>query len=559
MVRKVIRFISGLAIFAIVCFVVWFALVNYNVIDNPYETKAELISLSQSEIRLKRKNTYQLSASLVPSNVRNGIVSYSSSNPNVATVNEASGFIYAVSNGTTTITATLKSNKNIKADCTVIVSDNDVTINRIELNTKTININVGGTYPITYKLTPRNATLHSIEYYSSDEKIVKVDNSGKVEGLKEGRAIVTVSDKVTGIKETIDVNVSDKNQVIDDNNTEVSVNAPKSISINPKLISLNIGGSRKLEVTITPDKTNKKVTWRSLNSDVATVSSDGLVVGKKEGSTKIVATTVNGIDAYVNVDVVDNIVNVKKIEVSPTNMNLNVGDKKEFNYTITPENATNQGVMISSSDDNVISISDNNVVAIKEGTADVTITTVDGDYSATIKVTVSGKKNIVNETDLTVSPTVLNLSVGSSFEINAKVSPNNATYKTVSWSSANENVATVNNGLVVGVSKGKTEIIVSTTNKKITKKVTVNVTDIDITNITLDKSNESIKVGETLSLIKTITPSNASNQNVSWDSSNTNVATVDSNGLVTGKNAGKTTITVRTSNGKMASCMVEVK
>ena len=559
MVRKVIRFISGLAIFAIVCFVVWFALVNYNVIDNPYETKAELISLSQSEIRLKRKNTYQLSASLVPSNVRNGIVSYSSSNPNVATVNEASGFIYAVSNGTTTITATLKSNKNIKADCTVIVSDNDVTINRIELNTKTININVGGTYPITYKLTPRNATLHSIEYYSSDEKIVKVDNSGKVEGLKEGRAIVTVSDKVTGIKETIDVNVSDKNQVIDDNNTEVSVNAPKSISINPKLISLNIGGSRKLEVTITPDKTNKKVTWRSLNSDVATVSSDGLVVGKKEGSTKIVATTVNGIDAYVNVDVVDNIINVKKIEVSPTNMNLNVGDKKEFNYTITPENATNQGVMISSSDDNVISISDNNVVAIKEGTADVTITTVDGDYSATIKVTVSGKKNIVNETDLTVSPTVLNLSVGSSFEINAKVSPNNATYKTVSWSSANENVATVNNGLVVGVSKGKTEIIVSTTNKKITKKVTVNVTDIDITNITLDKSNESIKVGETLSLIKTITPSNASNQNVSWDSSNTNVATVDSNGLVTGKNAGKTTITVRTSNGKMASCMVEVK
>ena len=559
MIRKVIRFISGLAIFAIVCFVVWFALVNYNVIDNPYETKAELISLSQSEIRLKRKNTYQLSASLVPSNVRNGIVTYTSSNPKVATVNEASGFVYALENGTTTITATLKSNKNITADCTVIVSDNDVTINKIELNTKTININVGGTYPITYKLTPRNATLHSIEYYSSDDSIVKVDNSGKVEGLKEGRAIVTVSDKITGIKETIDVNVSDKNQVIDDNNTEVSVNTPKSISINPKMISLNIGGSRKLEVTITPDKTNKKVTWRSLNSDVATVSSDGLVVGKKEGSTKIIATTVNGLDAYVNVDVVDNIVNVKKIEVSPTSMNLNVGDKKEFDYTITPDNATNQGVMISSSDDNVVSISDNNVVAIGQGSADVTITTVDGDYSATIKVTVGGNKNIVNETGLTVSPTTLNLSVGASYEINAKITPNNATYKTLSWSSSNENIATVNNGLIVGVSKGKTEIIVSTTNKKITKKITVNVTDIDITNITLDKSSESIKVGETLSLIKTITPSNASNQNVSWDSSNTNVATVDSNGLVTGKNAGKTTITVRTSNGKMASCMVEVK
>ena len=138
MIRKIIRWISGLAIFAIVCFVVWFALVNYNVIDNPYETKAELISLSQSEIRLKKKNTYQLSASLVPSNVRNGIVSYSSSNPNVATVNEASGFIYAVSNGTTTITATLKSNKNIKADCTVIVSDNDFVAQRTDVDRSSI-------------------------------------------------------------------------------------------------------------------------------------------------------------------------------------------------------------------------------------------------------------------------------------------------------------------------------------------------------------------------------------------------------------------------------------
>lgn len=546
--RKIIRIISGLALFAIMCFVVWFALVNYNVIDNPYEAKVELISLSQTEIRMKKKNTYQLSASLVPQKVRNGTILYSSSNPKVATVNEMTGFITALSNGTTTITATLKNDKNIKAECNVIVSDNDVTIKKIELNTKSINIDIGGTYPITYKLTPRNATLHSIEYYSSDESVVKVDSSGKVEGIKEGRAIVTVSDKITGIKATLNVNVSSKTAA-----------NPKSISASPKLISLNIGGSRRIDVQLTPSGANNKITWRSLNSDVATVSSDGLVVGKSEGSTKIVATTVNGLDAYVDVDVIENVINVNSLEVNPTSMELSVGDKKEFSYTIYPENATNQGVMIFSSDDEIVSIRDNNIIGIKEGNAIVTIKTVDGNYSKTISVTVKGSKNIVSETGLTVNPTTINLSVGGTYEAKAKITPNNATYQDVTWTSNNPNVATVDSGLIVGVGRGKTEIIVTTMNKKLTKKIVVNVVDVEITNITLDKTNEVIDVGDTLSLVKTITPNNASNQNVSWDSSNTNVATVDSNGIVTGKSEGKTTITVRTNNGKVASCMIEVK
>ena len=325
------------------------------------------------------------------------------------------------------------------------------------------------------------------------------------------------------------------------------------------MVSLNVGGSRKLSVTLTPNKTNKNVTWRSLNPDVATVSSDGLVVGKSEGSTKIVASTVNGLDDYVDVEVVNNIVNVKSIKVEPSSINITVGEKSEFNYTISPSDATNQGVMIESTDDEVINISDNYVIGLKEGAATVTITTVDGEYSGKINVNVSKGKNIVNETGLTVSPTNINLSVGGTFEVEAKVTPSNATYKELNWSSSNENVATVNNGLIVGNSKGKAEIIVTTANKKITKKITVNVTDIEITSITLDKSSETIKIGETLSLIKTISPNNASSQNVSWDSSNTSVATVDSNGLVTGKGTGSAIISVRTANGKVASCMVEVK
>ena len=557
MIRKIIRFIMILCLLGVLGFAIWFALVNYNIIENPYESKVELISLSQSEIRLKRKGTYQLTASLVPQKVRNGIISYTSSNPNVATVNEKSGFITAINNGTTVITATLKSNNNITAVCNVIVSDTDVPISKIEVNTKKINITVGESYPITYKLSPRNATLHSIEYIVSDDSVIKVNNLGKVEGLKVGRAIVTINDKISGNKATVEVEVFDKNEIID-NNTKVNVKAPKSISVSPKTITLNIGGSRKLSVKITPDNTNKEVTWRSLNTDVATVTTDGLVVGKSEGSTKIVGSTVNGLDSYVEVNVVDNVINVNSISVNPTSMELKVGEKKEFSYEINPSTSTNQGVMISSSDDEIIRISNNTVTGLKGGNATITIETVDGGYKATINVKVKGTSNIVNETGLTVKPTNINISVGGSYEVEAKVSPNNATYKDVTWRSNNPNVATVNNGLIVGVNPGKTEIIVSTTNKKITKKIVVNVSKVEIKDITLDKTRETIKVGETLSLVKTVTPSNASNQTVYWDSSNTSIATVNGGGLVKGIDVGTTTITVRTANGKVASCMVEV-
>ena len=109
-VNKIYRAIAYIILIGIVGFIVWFALVNYNVIDNPYEEKIEFITLSQSEVRLKRKNTYQISATPVPMVVRNSVVTFKSSNPKVATVNEMSGFITALSNGTTTITVKFKPN-----------------------------------------------------------------------------------------------------------------------------------------------------------------------------------------------------------------------------------------------------------------------------------------------------------------------------------------------------------------------------------------------------------------------------------------------------------------
>ncbi|MBR6604232.1 MAG: Ig-like domain-containing protein [Clostridia bacterium] len=90
--------------------------------------------------------------------------------------------------------------------------------------------------------------------------------------------------------------------------------------------------------------------------------------------------------------------------------------------------------------------------------------------------------------------------------------------------------------------------------------VTVKAATVAVTGVTLNKTSSSLTVGDTLTLIATVSPSNATNKNVAWSSSNTNVATVSANGVVTAKSAGTATITVRTAEGnKTAYCTIIVE
>jgi len=552
-VRMVMRVIAYIMLIAIIGFVVWFALVNLNIIDNPYEEKVNLINLSQSEIRLKKKNNFQLKANIYPQNVRNSIVEYTSDKEDIASVNKVTGYVTAHENGIATITATLKSNKNIKADCVVIVSENNIEITGIKLNASKINLKVGNTFSLNYKLTPPNATLHDLEYLSSDNNVATVDETGIIKGIKEGRAIITVSDKISGIKEGTEV------IVFENKDEEVVVSDPSSISVNPNKVTLTKGGSKRVFVTIKPNKANKNVTWQSLDDEIATVSSSGVITGRKVGETKIVVTTINGKEAYIDVKVSEITINVNGIKASDNKVTLEIGDKKNIIYTITPSNATNQGVTITSSDNSIARISDNTIIAVKEGDVIITLKTNDGGYTDTINVHVNKADKTVHETDLELSKNVINLTVGASQTVTAKVIPANATYKTVTWASSNPSVATVNEGLIVGKAKGKTEIIVKTVNKKITKTIIVNVSEVEVTGISLDKTSATINEGETLSLVKTITPANATNKNVTWASSNQSIATVNDSGIVTAKQPGTVTITVTTSNGKVATCKITVK
>ena len=162
------------------------------------------------------------------------------------------------------------------------------------------------------------------------------------------------------------------------------------------------------------------------------------------------------------------------------------------------------------------------------------------------------EKVFLNKSELT-------LAVGQTEQLIATIEPENATNKNVSWSSSNEEVATVDeDGTVRAVGAGTATITVTTEdgNKTATCKVTVIV---PVERVSLNKSELTLVVGQTEQLIATIEPWNATNKNVSWSSSNEEVATVDEDGTVTAVGAGTATITVTTEDGnKTATCTVTV-
>ena len=147
--------------------------------------------------------------------------------------------------------------------------------------------------------------------------------------------------------------------------------------------------------------------------------------------------------------------------------------------------------------------------------------------------------------------------VNTCVKLKATVSPSNATDKKISWSSSDTKVAKVDQkGTVSAVGVGTATITAKSSNgKKATCKVTVK--EVSVTKVTLDKTSVET-LGKT-KLTATISPANATNKTLTWSTSNKKVATVDKNGVVTPKGYGTATITVKSANGKQASCTVTVK
>ncbi|MBQ9003484.1 MAG: Ig-like domain-containing protein [Eggerthellaceae bacterium] len=243
------------------------------------------------------------------------------------------------------------------------------------------------------------------------------------------------------------------------------------------------------------------------------------------------------------------------IALDRASADIQVGESVQLIATVSPSNATEKSVEWSSSNTSVATVTGGNVTGRAEGTATITVTTVNG-KSATCAVTVT--PSIVEPTGITLDKSNESIEVGSSINLAATVLPSEATNKSVDWSSDNDSVAHVEAGRVTGLKPGRASITASTVNgKTATCIITVNKAVIEPTGVSLSQTSVSMKVGSVVALTASVSPSNASDRSVIWTTSNSAVATVDS-GRVTGVKTGTATITASTVNGKTSSCQVTV-
>lgn len=210
---------------------------------------------------------------------------------------------------------------------------------------------------------------------SSDESIVSVSSgtgstnwTAKVKAIASGSATITF-DPVIGPPQKCTVNVA--------------YIAPQSAALTPNPLNVTVGKTKVLDITYSPKGASaKKVTWKSSNTDVATVSSAGRVKGISEGAAIITATTDSGVQATVDVTVLPLPVSVSL----PDAVSMYVGYSKTLTPSVTPADSETSYVW-KSSDSSVAAVSSGKITGKKSGTATITVTTENG-RTTTCEVTV---------------------------------------------------------------------------------------------------------------------------------------------------------------------------
>ena len=484
------------------------------------------VTLDKAELTLVEGQEAELKATVKPDDATDKMVTWTSSDEAVATV--ADGKVNAVKAGTTTITAKAGAKE---ATCKVTVTAALVPVESIKLDKESLNLVEGAKATLTATVTPDNATDKTVTWTSSDEAIATVAN-GEVTAVKEGTASITAK---AGDKEaTCAVKVAKK---------VINVEA---ITLSKTTLNLKKGESETLTATVTPDNaTDKTVTWSISNAEVATVE-NGKVTAVKSGTATITAKAGEK-TATCAVTVTTP---VESVALDQTSVTLEEGKTLKITATITPTDADDKDITWSTSNAAVASVENGVITAVAEGSA--TIAASAGGKSASCKVTVQRK--VIPVTSVTLSKTTLSIGKGQSETLTATVAPDNATNKTVTWSTSDTQVATVDqNGKVTAVDGGTATIKAACGEKSAECAITVTV---PVESITLDKASLELKKGESANLVATVGPANADDKTVTWSSSAPEVATVE-NGKVTAVKSGSAIITASAGN-KSATCTVSV-
>lgn len=506
------------------------------------------ISLSQNTAEMIVGESASLVATVLPPNAtdRDKLI-WSSSKQSVATVSDK-GLVQAVSEGESTI---MVSAGGKSASCKVTVSAKVVHVSGVSLNPSKLELEEGGTAFITATVSPEDATDQTLKWSSDDPGVAKVTDDGRVMAVSPGSATVSAVSTDGNKTATCVVTVSPK------------VVPVSGVVLSPETLELVEGQKGSINASVSPeDATDKTVVWSSSDEEVVAVGEDGTVTALSAGEATVTATTSDGgKTATCKVIVLPKTIPVSEVTISSGTLELVAGETGSLTVAISPEDATDKSVVWSSSDEGVATVTeDGTVTAVSAGEATITATTSDG--GKTVSCTVTVTPDTVSVTGVTVSPESLEMVIGETEGLTAAVEPEDATDKTVTWSSSDEKVATVGeDGTVKAVSAGNATITVTTGDggRTATCEVKVNTKAVPVTGISVFPGTVTLEQGKRRNLTAVVYPADATNRSVTWTSSDNSVVTVSYSGIITAVSAGKATVTATTKDGSFtASCVVTV-
>ena len=319
-----------------------------------------------------------------------------------------------------------------------------------------------------------------------------------------------------------------------------------TLTLSEQATTISVGDTFTLATTLTPANENVTYTWSSSDPTVATVDNSGNVTALNDGKTVIKVKSSNGLTASCTVTVSPL---PESVQLSQTNIALAVNQSYTLIATQTPDNAI-QNYQWSSDNPEVATVNSNGkVTAVSTGTAVITLRTTNGkvadctvEVGADIERVTFTRKSAVMYIGQTYTPT-FTTTPSSPF----------ATYK---WSSSDNNVATVSStGEITAVGIGEAKIRIKSHNgKSATFTATVKALP---ESISFDKENVTLEIEDTYNLVTSLNPDGAFSV-LKWESSDTDIATVDTNGKITAYEEGVTVITASTPNGLSTSCTVTV-
>ena len=329
---------------------------------------------------------------------------------------------------------------------TFYVTVKEVAVQSVTLSKSTLDLTVGDSFGLTASISPSNATNKAVTWSSSNSSIASVDSSGCVTAKGNGTATITV-------KSAANANISDT--------CTVNVTTPTSgVTVTPETVALNVGETKQLSAVVAPaTASNKNVTWSTSSGNVATVNSSGLVTAVGNGTATITARTASG--GYTDTCTVTVSTPVTGVSLSLSSLTLDKNGTHQLTATVSPETASNKTVSWSTSDPDVASVSQSGLVtAVGGGTADITVTTEDGSYTAQCKVTVNVPVTGVQFDEVSASMGM----DSSTTTLGYTVLPADASNKSVTWQSSNTAVAMIDTdtGVITPVGPGGTEITVTT-------------------------------------------------------------------------------------------------